>query len=87
MKKNMGLAVLGFFTIIALIGAIVGPFLMLAATIQKYGWIAFLADGKSLSSLFAVVTMWSMPLYRVGLIMTIVGAIVCSILEAGLKKK
>jgi hypothetical protein len=44
MKKNMGLAVLGFFTIIALIGAIVGPFLMLAAAIQKYGWIAFLAD-------------------------------------------
>ena len=51
MKKNMGLAVLGFFTIIALIGAIVGPFLMLAAAIQKYGWIALLADGK-LSAVF-----------------------------------
>jgi|GEM_PF-5928211 len=87
MKKNVRFAVFTVFIITSIIGAIVGPFLMLAAAIQKYGWIALLADGKALSSLFAIVTMWSMPLYRVGLIMTIIGSVVCNILTANTKKR
>lgn len=73
-KFNEKMEYLGCGVIIVAFGAMVlGGILMIIGSLQKYGWVAAFAD-DSLTSLFAVTTLWEVTTYRVGFIMCAAGS-------------
>lgn len=66
---------LGCAVIMVAFGAMVlGAILMVIGSLQKYGWVAAFAD-DSITSLFAVTTLWEIKAYRVGFIMSVAGSV------------
>ncbi len=76
MKRNeVKLVAILVFTVIALIAALSGVILMVIASVQKFGWVALLAHKGFSTSLFAVTQLWDITIYKVGLIMNVIGSI------------
>ena len=65
---------IGCAVIVVAFGAMaLGAILMVIGSLQKYGWVAAFAD-DSITSLFAVTTLWEVTTYRVGFIMCAAGS-------------
>ena len=77
MKKNFKNYAILIIAVLAIIITVTGPILITIAAIQKFGWIALFVNKKVLTGLFGIITMWSIKLYRIGFIMSIIGTFTC----------
>ena len=69
------------FVIIAILAGIVGSILMMIGAAKVYGWTVLFTGKKFLTSIFAITNLWSVTIYKIGFLMTVVDVVTCIILK------